>query len=195
MTKAFLYDSQTGMVYHALFTGVDRTGRAQWVKISPGEDASSFSEDYLRQDRLNVLSIDDKPVPSEYIAHVLMLRFRHDCMQLRNDLEYAINLMKEIGLEWNKAILNLNFRIGGVNDKSYYFEARTTDSRQFYIGGDYAFKTIEDILKCIRVYLIKLVMNAEIPVGFINIDVPKKIKDKFDKQILSDFSYVEYSKY
>ena len=50
MKKAFFYDTLCGMVYRCMFAGLNESGHAQWINITPGEESKTLEDVVIDED-------------------------------------------------------------------------------------------------------------------------------------------------
>ena len=193
MTKAFLYDKREGTVYHCLFNGINGSGHAQWVNISRDEGVRSMSDCYVDVRDLNILSTDDNPVPSKFIAKVLSLKLVKNCNQTRYKLENSISRMKDIGLEWKKGAIVMDFFVSIDEDGTYSLVVEHLGIKREFFKCVNDFKSLDEVFECIKIYLSALEF-ANIPVNLKFLRIEKVLKKKIKDYHLAGFDNVEYIK-
>lgn len=200
MTKAFLYDSLCGMVYRCMFAGVDNYGHAQWVNITPGEEAKTLT-DYVADENLlgvcfHVLSMEGETAQSRLVAKVLGKVAEFPTNPLGAELTLAVKQMREMGVKWDKEPLELEFRVfeNGENsrrDGTYSFwieDKKTCCSMLADIDG---FDMLDDLFWTIRTYMQVMEIVAGISVINKDLRITDKLKKEMKRSDLSMFDRVE----
>ena len=190
MIKAFLYDNVTGEVHQGLFTGVDCLGNGQWLNISRDDEPFSINHRIYGSDThsLRILSADDNPIPSKLLAKVLSYNIR-TYGYICQSLDRVIYRMKNIGLEWYKESLALEFVIV-KNEDEFGFRLETLGGNKEYFETVMGFDNMTDLFECIKVYINTLENDAEIPVRFKRLSVNKTLKRSIKKTYLKIFDEV-----
>ena len=193
MKEAFLYDGSDGEVYHCLFTGMDCAGHSQWLNLTRDCYPVSLFNECVSMDDLKVLSADGKPVPSKYVAEVLSLKLSAYSKDLNEKMEYAINHMKEIGVDWTKDAIVLEFGIYGYEDGTYALLVYNPGTQYELFNNLNGFNSLDKVLKSIWTYLTILELTAKIPVNLKFIRIDNKLKGKIDESKLAEFDNVTYT--
>ena len=192
MKEVFLYDVKVGDVFHCLFTGMDCAGHAVWLNISRDCSPESVYNYYIDADNVRVLSSDGKPVPSKYIAKVLSLKLSSYNKKHNEIIERAIIDMKEIGLEWTKDAIVLDFRIAVEKDGTYTLVIKCPGFYYHVINNPDGYDSLDDVFDCISAFLSNMEMNAKIPVSKKIIQIDNKLKGEIDDWLLSEFDKIIY---
>ena len=196
MIKAFLYDNVTGEVHQGLLTGVDCLGNGQWLNISRDDEPFSINHEIYGSDThsLRILSADDNPIPSKLLAKVLSYNIR-TYGYICQSLDRAIYRMKNIGLEWYKESLALEFVIV-KNEDEFGFRLETLGGNKEYFETVMGFDNMTDLFECIKVYINTLENDAEIPVRFKKLNITKELVKIINTRHLNlkYFDELEYRK-
>ena len=193
MKEVFLYDENDGNVFHCLFTGMDFSGHAQWLNLTRDALPESLYNGYVGMEDLRVLSADDKPVLSKYIAKVLSLKINSYSKNNNKDMVNAINHMKEIGLDWTKDAIVLDFQICCCKNGNYTLYVVYPENRYNLFNRIEGFHSLENIFDNIRMYLSNLESSANIPVKLKFIQLDNKLKGKIEESKLVEFDNVTYT--
>ncbi len=192
MKEVFLYDVKVGDVFHCLFTGMDCAGHAVWLNISRDCSPESVCNYYLDADNARVLSSDGKPVPSKYIAKVLSLKLSSYNKKHNKIIERAINDMKEMGLEWTKDAIVLDFLIAVEKNGTYSLVINCPGFYYHVLNNPDGYDSLDEVFECISAYLSNMEMNAKIPVNLKFIQIDNKLKGKIKDAQLVGFDNVTY---
>ena len=195
MIKAFLYDNVTGEVHQGLLTGVDCLGNGQWMNITRDEEPYSITHVIYGNDThsLRILSTEDKPISSKLLAKVLTCNI-HTYDKIYPSLKRIIYKMKDMGIEWNKESLPLEFDIVQDNNAEFGFRLQTLAPNHEYLERFMGFDNVNELLECIRIFIEILENVAEIPVSFKRLQIRREIKKTIKKTYLKMFDEVEVRK-
>ena len=192
MKEVFLYDENDGNVFHCLFTGMDFSGHAQWLNLTRDALPESLYNGYVGMEDLRVLSADDKPVLSKYIAKVLSLKMNSYSKDINDRMVYAIKHMKEIGLDWTNDGVVLDFHICCSKNGNYSLYVSNPGHRYDLFNRIEDFGSLERIFDNIQKYLFNLESTAKIPVHLKFIQIDNKLKGKIKDAQLVGFDNVTY---
>lgn len=114
-TIGFFYDNFFGMVKRGFFAGLDNNGRAQWVNITPGEEAVTLREylDDLGADDMEfrLLCLEGDAASSREVAKLLGCVLKTPFYDIDVCLKEAINQLIRLGVYWDERPLNLNIHV------------------------------------------------------------------------------------
>ena len=195
MIKAFLYDNVTGEVHQGLLTGVDCLGNGQWMNITRDEEPYSITHVIYGNDThsLRILSTDDKPISSKLLAKVLTCKI-NTYEKIYPSLRRFIYKMKDIGIEWNKESLPLEFDIFQDDKDVFGFNLQTLGPKHEYLESVTGLDNVNELLEYIRIYIDILENIAEIPVSYKRLQIKREIKKTIKKPYLKMFDEVEVRK-
>lgn len=200
MTKAFLYDSFSGMVYRCMYAGLDEYGHAQWVNITPGEEPKTLDE-YVEDEELDgmrfyVLTMEGETAQSRQVAKVLGKVAELPINGVGADLALAVKQMKEMGVKWDCKPLELVVRVfengmGSKRSGKYSFWIEDKNSCCSVLADIDGFNSLEDLFWSVRTYF--LVMESLAGISFLSKDlrICDKLKKEVKKSDLSMFGRVE----
>lgn len=199
MTKAFFYDTLCGMVYRAMFAGIDECGHAQWVSITPGEESKTLddvvADEELGNTRFILIAMDGEQAQSEVIAKVLGKVMECPVESLGADLTFSLRQMKQLGAKWDKEPLELEFRafenkgLSGRQGKYSFWVENKKDVCSILIDID-GFDELSELFSWIRIFLMSLEVTAEIPVIVKDLRISDELRREARKNDLGMFSRI-----
>ena len=204
MTKAFLYDSLSGLVYHCMFAGVDECGHAQWVNITPGEEPKTLDEyvadEELEGTRFFVLTMEGDEAQSSQIVKVLGKVAKCPICGLGADLAFAIKHMQDMGIKWNQKPLNLTVRVfeNGKDSKrlgNYSFWIEDNDSCDEVLADVDGFDSLEKLFRALRNFFLTMEISTGISCLTKNLRIDGKLRKEARKSDLSMFGHMEDEAY
>lgn len=199
MKKAFFYDTLCGMVYRCMFAGLDDYGHAKWVSITPGEESKTLDDvvidDDLEGTRFILVSLDDEPAQPEIITKVLCKVMDTAVDEVGSELLSAIRRMKRIGVSWTKEPLELDFKVfensGRGNRKGKYsFWVEDKEDTWNFLADFDEFNDLNEVFTCIRILLLTLELNAEIPILTKDLRISENLRKHLKKSDLGLFNNV-----
>ena len=199
MTKAFLYDSLCGMVYRAMFAGLDEYGKAQWINITPGEEPKTL-EDFVADEDLEdmrffVLSMEGEMAPTSQIAKVLGKVMEFPFEGIGADLKLSVCHMKELGVKWDRKPLELDVRVfeNSVTSKrkgKYSFWVEDYNESCSVLADVDGYDDLDELFRDLHTYFFVLESLAEISVIRKGLIISDKLKKEVKKTELSNFDHV-----
>ena len=102
--------------------------------------------------------------------------------------------MKDMGIEWNKESLPLEFDIVQDNNAEFGFRLQTLAPNHEYLERFMGFDNVNELLECIRIFVDILESVAEIPVSFKRLQIRREIKKTIKKSYMKMFDEVEVRK-
>ena len=200
MKKAFFYDTLCGMVYRCMFAGLDESGHAQWVSITPGEESKTLQDVLIDEElegyRFILICMDDEPAQPEIIFKALskMIESRFD--DIGQEIAYSVRHMKQLGIKWEKRPLELDFRVfqnTGLSRRKGKYSFWVEDKRDIWeiltdIDG---FENLDELFSFIRKFLLFLEVTADISVLTKDLRITDNLKKHVKKSDLGMFSSVQ----
>lgn len=199
MKKAFFYDTLCGLVYRCMFAGIDESGHAQWVNITPGEESKTLDDVVIDEDlegtRFILISVDDEPVRPEIIVKVLCKVMESSIDEVGEELKSAIRRMKRVGINWLKEPLELEFGLFENNEFSkrkgkYLFFVDDKKEVLSFLATIDGFNNLNDLLHWIKELLQALEVTAEIPILAKEVRLSEELCDQTNWDDLNMFSKV-----
>ena len=193
MTKAFLYDSRSGDVYHCLLVGADCNGRAQWLNITQGEPAETLVQRFKNPDlHFNLLSMEGETVPSIMIAKLLATQFVYPPNHMYAGMDNVLDQLYRFGIMYDKQPLALQIDVWkDEEDGKYSFTMeKYSILRSEIIGckGDY--ENINDLFDAVENYFFELRKTAQIPILETILEISSELKRKVKKCYLNEFTKI-----
>ena len=190
MTRAFMYDSLSGMAYRCEFAGLDENGHAQWLNITPGDEPKTMDEyvedEELGDTRFILIGLDGETAHPEIIARVLGKVMKCPFDELGADLAFAVRHMKRIGVKWDKEPLELEFRVFENKGESrlkckYSFWVEDKKDICSILTEIDNFDDLHELFLWIRTFLFALELTAEIPVITKDLRISDELRQKVKK--------------
>jgi len=193
MTKAFLYDSRSGDVYHCLLVGADCNGRALWLNITQGEPAETLVQRFNNPDlHFNILSMEGDTVPSIMIAKLLATQFVYPPNHMYAGMDNVLDQLYRFGIMYDKQPLALLVNVWrDEEDGKYAFTMEKYPVMRSEIisrKGDY--ENINDLFDAVENYLWKLRKTAQIPILETILEISSELKRKVKKCYLNEFTKI-----
>lgn len=173
MTKAFLYDSLCGIVYRCMFAGVDGLGHAQWVNITPGEEAKTLidiaADEGFGDTRYCLLSMEGELAQSRMVAKVLAKVIECPIEGVTTDMANTLKHMQQLGVRWDLKPLELEVTVfenpeGGRRSGKYTFWLTENSLDSNFFAEVDGFEYLGDLFEYIRMYFLCLEANAGISI-------------------------------
>ena len=204
MTKAFLYDSLCGIVYRCMFAGIDELGRAQWVNITPGEEAKTLIEIAADEDfenaRYCLLAMEGELAPSRMVAKVIAKVMECPIDEVAADMAHSLKHMQQLGVKWDMKPLELEVRVFENPE-----EGRRSGRYTFWLGDCSSdcniftevdgFNDLNELFRWIRMYFLILEANAEISIVKKYLRISDELKKKVSRHELGKYDHVEKETY
>ena len=200
MKKAFFYDTLCGMVYRCMFAGLNESGHAQWINITPGEESKTLedvvNDEELEGTRFILICMDDEPAQPEIIAKVLCKVMECPVDEVGIELVSSIRRMKQIGVSWTKEPLELEFRVFENNETSKCpgkYSIWVQDKKDDWnVLADFdAFDDLNELFLFIRNIFMVLEISAEIPVLTKDLRITDDLRKHVRKSDLGMFSSIQ----
>ena len=193
MTKAFLYDSRSGDVYHCLLVGADCNGRALWLNITQGEPAETLVQRFNNPDlHFNILSMEGDTVPSIMIAKLLATQFVYPPNHMYAGMDNVLDQLYRFGIIYDKQPLALQIDVWkDEEDGKYAFTMEKYPVMRSEIisrKGDY--ENINDLFDAVENYLWELRKTAQIPILETILEISSELKRKVKKCYLGEFTKI-----
>ena len=199
MTKAYFFDSLCGSVYRCMFAGLDENGHAQWVNITPGEEARTLDDMVIDEDlgetRFKLLALEGELAQPEIIAKVLGRVMECPIDELSKDFVCSIRQMKQLGVKWDKEPLTLEIRVFENSIKSdrqgkYSFWVQDNKGIFTILADIDGFSELDALFEWIRTYLIALEKTAEIPVVAKVLRIDNRLRREVSENDLEMFNRI-----
>ena len=199
MTKAYFFDSLCGSVYRCMFAGLDENGHAQWVNITPGEEARTLDDMVIDEDlgetRFKLLSLEGELAQPEIIAKVLGRVMECPIDELSKDFVCSIRQMKQLGVMWDKEPLTLEIRVFENSIKSdrqgkYSFWVQDKKGIFTILADIDGFSELDVLFEWIRTYLMSLEKNAEIPIVAKVLRIDNRLRREVSENDLEMFNHI-----
>ena len=199
MTKAYFFDSLCGSVYRCMFAGLDENGHAQWVNITPGEEARTLDDMVIDEDlgetRFKLLSLEGELAQPEIIAKVLGRVMECPIDELSKDFVCSIRQMKQLGVKWDKEPLTLEIRVFENSIKSdrqgkYSFWVQDNKGIFTILADIDGFSELDVLFEWIRTYLMSLEKNAEIPIVAKVLRIDNRLRREVSENDLEMFNHI-----
>ena len=200
MKKAFFYDTLSGMVYRCMFAGLNESGHAQWINITPGEESKTLEDvvidEELEGTRFILICMDDEPAQPEIIAKVLCKVMECPVDEVGIELVSSIRRMKRIGVNWSKEPLELEFRVfenirPSKRKGKYSFSVDDENDVWNFLGDFDEFNDLDELFRWIRNFLLVLELSAEIPILTKDLRITEDLRKQVRKNDLAMFSSIQ----
>lgn len=193
MTKAFLYDSRSGDVYHCLLVGADCNGRALWLNITQGGPAETLVQRFNNPNlHFNLLSMEGETVPSIMIAKLLATQFVYPPNHMYAGMDNVLDQLYRFGIIYDKQPLALQIDVWkDEEDGKYAFTMEKYPVMRSEIisrKGDY--ENINDLFDAVENYLWELRKTAQIPILETILEISSELKRKVKKCYLGEFTKI-----
>jgi hypothetical protein len=170
MEKVFFYESEGGELHKCMFAGLDHEGKPQWLMADQGCEVLTLSEYrdfYMNGEDVLLLCMEGEKVESAMMALLLgavLQSWRGDLPKL---YKKCIAQLDRWGIRWRYDALKMEVRILGYREtgtelKKYRFYI-TCEERGFVSEKD-GFKSMGDLMDCVRGFFSALEGDAGIPV-------------------------------
>ena len=202
MEKVYLYDSY-GIGYRCMFAGVDNQCRAQWLNITPGEEAQTMQvidpNAGFDDDKFYLLSLVGEKARSQVLASVLGRSLACRVDGATEDLVTCLHRLQDLGVTWNHDPLRLKIRVfrNGVNSRrngKYSFWIEDNDEEYSIMNDIDDEDDLNEIMYALRAYFQVVEMTAGIPVEVKTLCISNDLKQEIDLNYLEMFDSITEDK-
>jgi hypothetical protein len=183
-----------------MFAGIDELGRAQWVNITPGEEARTLEEiavdEGFENTRYCLLAMEGELAESRMVAKVLAKVMECPIDEVSADMAHTLMHMQQMGVKWDQKPLELEVRVfenpqGGRRRGKYSFWLGDDSFGGCIFADVDGFDELDELFRWIRMLFLVLETNAGISIGKKYLRISDELKKKANRYEVGIYDRVE----